>query len=148
MPIPSTFITALAAFIVSQTLAYAEPAQVMHAGEWESRIGDGQPRLICLKTDRPFDPETLMKMTEKVGAKCTLSDVKQAGSVITYVTSCNIMGGKMTSHGTITVNAPDAYVSRSQSHFEGGPVKMPDMDLTVASHRIGPCQPGDTQSPF
>jgi hypothetical protein len=142
------FIAASMAFIASLTLAYADAVQVMHAGEWESRIGEGQPRLICLKSDRPFDRETLTKMTEKAGASCTLGDVKEAGSVITYVTSCDLAGGKMILHGTITVNAPDTYVSRTQSHFEGGPVKVPDMDLTVSSHRIGSCQPGDIQSPF
>jgi len=142
------FIAISMAFLASLTLAYAEPVQVMHAGEWESRIGNGQPRLICLKTDRPFDLETLTKMTEKAGARCILSDVKEADSVISYITSCDIAGGKMILHGTITVNAPDTYVSRSQSHYEGGPIKMPDMDLTVASHRVGPCQPGDSQSPF
>ncbi len=142
------FIAASMAFIASLTLAYADPAQVMHAGEWESRVGDGPPRLICLKTDRPFDQETLAKMTQKAGATCTLGDVKEAGPVITYLTSCNIAGAKMILHGTITVNAPDTYVSRTQSHFEGGPVKLPDMDLTVASHRVGSCQPGDIQSPF
>jgi hypothetical protein len=142
------FIAASIAFFASLTLAYADPVQVMHAGEWESRVGDGQPRLICMKTDRPFDQETLSKMTQKAGAACTLSDVKEAGAVITYLTSCNLAGGKMILHGTITVNAPDTYVSRTQSHFEGGPVKLPDMDLTVASRRLGPCQPGDIQSPF
>jgi hypothetical protein len=87
-------------------------------------------------------------MTDRVGAKCTIGDVKEDGAVITYVTTCDIAGGLMVLHGTITVDGTDSYTSRSKSHFEGSQIKLPDMDLTVTSHRVGPCQPGDIQSPF
>jgi len=128
--------------------AQAKPTHVMRAGEWESRVGGAPKRLICLKADRPFDPVTLTKMSDRVSAKCHIGDVNETGAAITYVTMCDIAGGHMVVHGTITVDSDDSYISRSKSHFEGGQVRLPDMDLTVTSHRVGPCQPGDTQSPF
>jgi Protein of unknown function (DUF3617) len=148
MMMTKTIIAAVIICAASALAAHADSAQVMHAGEWETRIGEGMVRRTCLNADRAFDPATLIKLTAKAGAKCTLGDAHADGPTITYVATCEIGGGHMTLHSTITSGGPDSFTSRSKAHYECGPIKIPDMDMTQTSHRLGSCQPGDAKSPF
>src|ERR1700678_1053603 len=121
MPKPTTFIAVL--FALSITSVSAAP--VRHAGEWETVIDKGQPRVVCFPTDEPLDENTLMRPLSKIpGASCKVDSLKTVGDVTSISMQCDIGGSTMTSTATITVTGPDAVSSRVQSH--GGAIKMPN----------------------
>ena len=145
---PAAFVAAL--FAVSVTAASAAP--VRHAGEWETVIDKGQPRVACFPTDETLDENTLMRPLAKIpGASCKVDSIKTVGNVTSISMQCNIGGSTMTSSATITATGPDAISSRVQSH--GGAIKMlngqvmpiPDSDTVTVSRRLGPCKPGERQ---
>jgi len=126
----------------------ADPVHIMHAGEWESQIDKMPGKRICLNKDRAFDSDTLAKMTQQLGIKCSVNDVVTSGSSLSYTSICEIAGGRVTQHGVITFEGDDSFSSRTKAHYEGGPIKIPDIEMSQTSHRLGACQPGDHQSPF
>jgi hypothetical protein len=101
-----------------------------------------------LPADRTFDQATFSKIMALSGAKCATGTLNVAGAVISFSASCDIAGGHLTVFTTITATGPDAYTTRSRSHYVGGQIKMPDMDITETSRRLGACKPGDKPSPF
>jgi hypothetical protein len=138
-------------YVASATAASAE-VLVRHAGEWETTIDNGQPRIVCFPTDVTMDQGSIMQSMAKLpGANCTISDFKTVGAVTSYSTQCTIGGSQMTSSGTITATGPDAFSTKAHSH--GGVIKMPngkeaampDIDMVTVSRRLGPCKPGDRQ---
>jgi hypothetical protein len=99
-------------YVASATAASAE-ALVRHAGEWETTIDNGQPRIVCFPTDVTMDQSSIMQSMAKLpGANCTISDFKTSGAVTNYSTQCTIGGSQMTSSGTITVTGPDAFSTK------------------------------------
>jgi hypothetical protein len=130
----------VAGFLVAAASA-AAAAPVARAGEWESTIG-GRTNYVCLAKDRAYDVEGLAKVMPG-GGKCAVSDLHTAGPVTTFVMACDIAGGHMTTHNTLTMTGDQAYTMRATSHMDGGPQKIPDMDITQVSHRTGPCQARD-----
>lgn len=145
---PTAFVAAV--FAVSMTAVSAAP--VRHAGEWETTIDKGQPRIACFPVDETFDENLLTRSLSKIpGTSCKVDSLKTSGDVTSYSMQCNINGSTMTSSGTITVTGPDAFTSKV--HTKGGIMKMPsgqttpipDSDLVTVSRRLGPCKPGDRQ---
>ena len=135
--------------------ATAAGAAVEHAGEWQSIIGNGQPLTFCIPADRVVDQAYVSKsMARMPNAACTVSNFTSLGPITSYSLQCTIGGSVMTSSGTVTQTGPDSFTSKSHSH--GGAIKMgngqtmvmPDMDMTVSSHRVGPCKPGDRVNPY
>ena len=137
----------IAAVVLTSAAAHADPASVLRAGEWETRNDNGPVNHICHLEDHAFDRATLDWMMGAERAKCAPADVGMSGPVTTYATTCEVAGGRMTVHGTITAQGPDAFTTHIQSHFEGGTIKMPDMDMSQVARRTGPCRPGDRQGP-
>ncbi len=145
-----------AALIVMLSVASASAAGaetlVRHAGEWETTIDNGQPRIVCFTNDVTMDQNSIAQSMSKLpGASCTVSDFKSVGGVTSYSMQCMIGGSQMTSTGTVTATAPDAFTTKSHTH--GGVMKMPsgkeaplpDIDMVTVSRRLGPCKPGDRQ---
>jgi hypothetical protein len=134
------------------TYALAEPF-VIHAGEWETTVDAGQPKIICRTSDVTFDKDYVMKSMSKVDGvtDCKMSDTKTVGNVTSYLLQCTVGDDQMTSSGSITVTGPDAYTGMSETH--GGAIKMPngrviampDTKSTSISRRLGPCKPGDRE---
>lgn len=127
---------------------------VRKAGEWQTTVNGGQPMLVCLQEDMPFDQKSIMQSMAKLpGADCKMSNFTTSGDTTTYAMECTIGGNKMMSNGTITVSDPDTFTTKSHSHGgtipgpNGQSVNMPDMDMTIAFHRTGPCKPGDHMIP-
>lgn len=139
---------------VSATAAFAGPL-VRHAGEWQTSINNGPPRIVCFPNDATFDQAYVTKSMAKIpGASCTISNINTIGNVTSYSMQCTVNGSTMTSSGTITATGPDSFTSKIHSH--GGSMKLPngqvsafpDMNLTSTSHRLGACKPGDPQNPY
>ncbi len=130
----------------SAAAAHAE--MVAHAGEWQTRNDNGPINLICEHADHKFDRATMERMLTRPGMVCTVGDLRTAGMVTIISASCQVAGGRMTTVDTITWRGPDAYTSHMKSHFEGGKIAIPDMDMTQAAQRLGACKPGDRQSPY
>ena len=60
-------------FIASATAADAETL-VRHAGEWETTIDNGQPRIVCFTNDVTMDQNSIVQSMSKLpGASCTVS---------------------------------------------------------------------------
>jgi hypothetical protein len=138
----------VSATLASPTLAaQADAALVIAGGQWEIRTGEVAYK-ICQPTDRELDATTLVKMTAVSGPRCNAVNVKTIGRSVTYETRCKVAGGQMTIRGKLTTQGSDAYTNRTHSHFEGGPIEMPDMQITEVARRLGPCQPNDVKSPF
>jgi hypothetical protein len=145
---PTAFIAVL--FAVSITSASAVP--VRHAGEWETIIDKGPPRVACFPTDETFDENLLTRSMSKIpGANCKVDAIKTVGDVSSYSMQCDINSSTMTSSGTITVTGPDVFTS--DVHTKGGIMKMPngqtisipDSEMVTVSRRLGACKPGDRQ---
>jgi hypothetical protein len=145
---PTVFVAAL--FAISITAVSAAP--VRHAGEWETIIDKGPPRVVCFPADETLDENTLMRPLAKIpGVSCKVDSIKTVGDVTSISMQCDIGGSTMTSSATITATGPDAISSRVQSH--GGAIKMPngqmipipDSDTVTVSRRLGPCKPGERQ---
>ena len=61
---------------------------------------------------------------------------------VSYVATCVVNGTMhMTTHETVTMVGPDAFVTKSVVRMDKGP--MNGMTNSLSSHRTGPCQPGD-----
>ena len=125
-------------------------ALVRHAGEWQTSIDNGPPRLICYATDETFDQNYVARATAGLpGASCKISNFTTVGPVTSYSTLCMIGGGQMTTTGSITQTGPDSVTGKAHSH--GGVIKMangksiavPDTDIVTTSRRLGACKPGD-----
>ena len=66
----TAFIVVLCAASVSA--AWAEPF-VRRAGEWETTIDNGQPRILCFPTDVTLDKNYVMQPMSKLhAADCTI----------------------------------------------------------------------------
>lgn len=137
-------------FAASTSAAFATPLR--HAGEWETVLDGGQPRVACFPNDETLDENYLMKSLSKIpGASCKVDSLKTVGDVTSYSLQCEIGGSTMTSSGTITITGPDAFASKGHSHGgmipmpNGKTVAMPDTDTVSVSHRLGPCKPGERQ---
>jgi hypothetical protein len=148
----ATLIVAVSAIL--GTAASAEPL-VRHAGEWETTIDNGKPRVFCYPTDATLDQNFVLQSMSRIpNAKCTMSDIKTVGSVTSYSLQCMLGDSVMTTSTTLTTTGPDAYSSKTHSH--GGVIKMPngqttpmpDTDMVSVSHRLGPCKPGDRQAKY
>jgi hypothetical protein len=136
-------LVAAAAFLASSNVAAAAP--VARAGEWESTVG-ARKVIICLKHDRSFD--SIASLTTRMPqVKCGPVDYHSAGPVGTFTVTCEVAGGRLTSHGTIISTGPDSYTSHVTSHMVGGQMAMPDMDMVQTGRRLGECKPGDRVSP-
>jgi hypothetical protein len=135
--------TAIVAGVLVATAGAAAAAPVARAGEWESTIG-GRTNYVCLPKDRTFDIDGLSRIMPMGGGKCSpVSDLHTAGTVTTFTIACDVAGGHMTTHNTLTVTSDQAYTMHVTSHLEGGTIKMDDMDLTQVARRTGECQPRD-----
>src|ERR1700753_3269056 len=134
------------------TSALAEPF-VIHAGEWETTVDVGQPKIICRPSDATFDKDYVMKSISQVEGvtDCKMSDMKTVGNVTSYSLQCSVGDSQMTSNGSITVTGPDAYTGMSETHgramkmHNGRVLAMPDTRSTSVSRRVGPCKPGDRE---
>lgn len=144
------------AFVVSVLVAAAGTAAwaapVRKAGQWQTTINGGQPVFVCLTEDMPMDEQSIMQSMSKIpGAECKMTKFTTSGDTTDYTMECTMNGSKMTSNGTITVSDPDTFTTKSHSHGgavpgpNGQTMPMPDMDMTIAFHRTGPCKPGDRQ---
>jgi len=138
--------------VASATTAWAGP--VRKAGEWQTSINGGQPMLTCVPNDMPMDEQSMMQSMSKIpGADCKMIRFITSGDATDYAMECMINGSKMTSAGTITVSDPDTFTNKSHTHglmmpgANGQLMTVPDMDMTIAFHRTGPCKPGDQQIP-
>jgi hypothetical protein len=146
--------SALLVNIALTTYALAEPF-VIHAGEWETTVDVGQPKIICRTSDVTFDKDYVMKSISKVDGvtDCKMSDMKTVGNVTSYSLQCTVGDDQMTSSGSITVAGPDAYTGMSETH--GGAMKlpngqvmaMPDTKSTSVSRRLGPCKRAAEEQP-
>ena len=126
--------------------ASAEPF-VIHAGEWETTIDVGQPKIICRPSDASFDEEYLLRSMSQVDGvtNCKITDMSTVGNLTSYSLQCTVGGDQMISSGSITVTGPDAYTGITETH--GGAMKMPtgqvlampDTKSTSVSRRRGPC---------
>jgi hypothetical protein len=143
----TAFIVVLCAASVSA--AWAEPF-VRRAGEWETTIDNGQPRILCFPTDVTLDKNYVTQPMSKLhAADCTITNMETVGAVTSYSIRCTVGGSPMTSSGTITATGPDSFTGKIHSH--GGVIKMrngkevalSDMDIVTVSRRLGPCKPGD-----
>jgi hypothetical protein len=132
--------------------APAEPGFVLRAGEWETTVeiaGMANPHPmvhhICHPNDRTLNATTMnAMMLHRKGITCTNSSFSATGDVLSYSFECAMGTLRMQMHGSVTRDGPDAFTTRMASHTEGGQMAMPDMSMTNAAHRTGPCQPGDT----
>ncbi len=138
--------------LIAASAATAWAAPVRKAGEWQTTINGGQPILTCVPNDMPMDEQSIMQSMSKIpGAECKMTRFTASGNTTDYAMECMIGGGKMTSTGTITMIDSDTFTTKSHSHggmiptANGQTTPMPDMDLTIAFKRIGPCKPGDPQ---
>jgi hypothetical protein len=144
------------AFVVPALLfasaATAWAAPVRKAGEWQTSINGGQPILTCVPNDMPVDEQSIMQSMSRIpGADCKMTKFTASGDTIEYAMECSIAGNKMSSTGTITMIDPDTFTTKSHTQgvviptANGQSKAMPDMDMTIALHRTGPCKPGDQQ---
>jgi hypothetical protein len=143
--------TVLNALVLVAALAGAAQtaqAATARAGEWETVLDGGKPNLVCLHQDRTFDAATIEKMSQAPGLKCDFSNLHSSGAAASISAVCAVGGGRMSIETVITSTGPDSYVTRTRSHFEGGSMKIPDMDMTQTGRRLGDCKPGDRQSPY
>lgn len=142
----------VASVLVAASVATAWAAPVRKAGEWQTTINGGQPILTCVPNDMAVDEQSIMQSMSKIpGAQCTMTKFATSGNTTDYAMECTVGGSKMTSTGTITMIDADTFTTKSHSHggaipaANGQTTAMPDMDLTIAMHRTGPCKPGDQQ---
>lgn len=145
---PVAFVAVLFAALTSAAFA----APVRHAGEWETALDGGTPRVACFPVDETLDENSLMRSMSKLpGASCKMDSIKTVGDVTSYSMQCNIGGSTLTSSGTITETGPDAFASKGHTHggmiptAGGKTVAMPDTDTVSVSRRLGPCKPGERQ---
>jgi len=122
------------------------------AGEWQTSIDNGPPRLICYATDATIDQAYVARSMAKLpGANCQVSNFTTVGSVTSYSMLCTVGGSQMTTTGSITVTGPDSVTGKAHSHGgmiktpSGQSVPVPDTDIMTVSRRLGPCKPGDKQ---
>jgi hypothetical protein len=114
MPIRTAFIAIL--YAASVTATGAEPL-VRHAGEWETRIDNGKPIILCFPTDITLDQNyVLQSMSKLPDATCKVTNMTTVGAVTSYSMQCTIGGSPMTSTGTITATGPDSFTGKAHSH--------------------------------
>ncbi len=138
-------------FTASATAAGAAPV-LRHAGEYQTIIDNGAPRVVCFPTDAVLDQNYLMRSMAKIrNAQCKVGNISSAGAVTTYTVQCDMGGSVMTTTAVFTVTGPDSFSSKAHSH--GGAMKLadgrvmavPDTTIVTVSRRLGPCKPGDRQ---
>jgi Protein of unknown function (DUF3617) len=144
-----------AAFLVLSITTALAAAPVRRAGEWETTFGTDNtapPRVVCYGKDEVLDQNNMTRAMSRIpGANCTIDQLNTVGNVTTFSSKCTVQGNTITSSGTITVTGQDAFATKI--HSSGGTFKMPngqsmtmpESDMVIASHRLGPCKPGERQ---
>lgn len=154
MTLPRAILATLAALALPAA-ASADTAPVLKAGRWETTMtfegnsGMKPPvQKICRTKDVVFDKQSISKMTSNNQIPCSDYTIGSSGGVTTFSTTCQMGDMTMHSSGTVTMDGPDSYTTKVQTHVDGAKMAMPDQRITIVSRFLGPCQPGDIQSPF
>ncbi len=145
---------ALVAAAATATTAWADSDFVIRAGEWQTSVAfNNRPgsaphtTLVCHKEDRALTQTGLSGMLGRMGGHCDTPEITHGIGTVSFTVECAVGGGQMTVHVTATPEGPDAVSMHTIAHLEGGQMKLPDMDMSSASRRLGPCQPGDRTEP-
>ncbi|THD58202.1 DUF3617 family protein [Phenylobacterium sp.] len=142
----------IAVVAVAAASSAAGAVLMRQAGEWQTSIDNGPPRLICYTTDETIDQNYVSRSMAKLpGANCKVSNFTTIGPVTSYSMQCTVGGSLMTTTGSITVTGPESVTGKAHSHggmmktANGQSVAVPDTDIVSVSRRLGPCKPGDKQ---
>jgi hypothetical protein len=142
----------VAVIAVAAASSPAVAALMRQAGEWQTSIDNGPPRLICYAADETIDQNYVARsMAKLAGANCKVSNFTTVGPVTSYSMLCTVGGSQMTTTGSITVLGPGSVSGKAHSHggmitsANGRSAAIPDTDIVTVSHRLGPCKPGDKQ---
>jgi hypothetical protein len=135
--------------------ARADPGPLIRAGEWQTQIisMDGSPapairlRNLCVPTDRRLTVRAVHALVTLFPATCPRQDVRTTGPVTQFDLACRIGEMRISAQGTVTWNGLDALDATAHANFAAGELRVPDIAVTAASRRLGPCQPGDTPAP-
>lgn len=74
--------------------------------------------------------------------KCTQGKISQSGGRITFDSSCDFDGTKMTSHSVITGDFQSSYKMEIKSNFNPPMMGMADSTTTMEAKYMGACKPG------
>jgi len=137
-----------AATLLAATSALPAGANpIRHAGEWQTVIDGGSPRVACIAEDQTLDEAAIARvMTRRPGASCKTTHFTTTGDTVNYALECTIRGSVMTTSGTLTATGPDSFTSTDHSHGGAIPIPggralaLPDTDTVTVFTRLGPCK--------
>ena len=143
----------IAALLVVAAVARADQGPLLRAGEWSTVVTfdggkspPGPPRHACETSDHVMDKATFTALMARAHLVCPRLDFGTAGQVTTFSMTCNSTAAKdmtLQANGTMTNDGPDGYTLHEHTHAQGGSVRIPDMDITSVSRRVGACTPED-----
>src|ERR1700744_1264305 len=142
-----------AATLLAATSALPAGANpIRHAGEWQTVIDGGTPRVACVAQDQTLAQVAIARVrTRRPGASCKTPRFVAEGDTVNYALECTFRGSLITTSGTLTETGPDSFTSTDHSHGgalplpAGRSMPMPDSDTVAVLTRLGPCKPGDSQ---
>jgi hypothetical protein len=139
-----------AAMISVAGASAADTGMVRKAGEWESTMinpafnngAPSPPRKICFGSDKSISDLSDNPMMKN----CTVNVSNVTATGVVVDASCQAPNiGKVTTHTVISRVGDDAYHAVNTARYEGAPAGAPpEVTFTIDSHRLGPCQPGET----
>jgi hypothetical protein len=128
----------VAVIAVAAASSPALAALMRQAGEWQTSIDNGPPRLICYAADETIDQNYVARSMAKLpGANCKVSNFTTIGP---YSMLCTVGGSQMTTTGSITVMGSGSVSGKAHSHggmvtsANGRSVAIPDSDIVTPAN--------------
>jgi hypothetical protein len=145
-------IPALAALSMLPLSAAAQDLPKRKSGLWEIKMDNSAaksaapgmgPRTMtqCVDAAKDDIARQAGQQMEKEN-KCTQGKMQQSGGTISFDSSCEFGGTKMTSHTTITGDFSSAYRMEIKSKFEPPMMGMADTTTIMDAKYVGACKPG------
>lgn len=147
----------LIAVALTSSTATAQDMPKRKSGLWEITMDSGAPKGAAAAPAAPgAGPRTMTQCVdaakddlarqsaEQMGKdnKCTQAKISQGGGKISFDSTCEFGGTKMTSQTLITGDFQSAYKMEIKSKFNPPMMGMTDSTTTMEAKFIGACKPG------
>lgn len=141
-----TLVPALAAVLLTASIAHAADAPRRKAGLWEittsSSAAPGTPTTMQQCIDARTDDLMQRQGQEMSKEKCSRNDIRVSGDSVSFDSVCSFQGTTASTKGRFTGRFDSAYRGDMVTTYQPPMMGMKEARTTIEARWVGPCKPG------